>query len=143
MVDHLLKNIPAYRKKMMSLQPKNRVIRDAAPNTTVVECLVERLEDDMMIDAWTAELNSLLAQTQSKLFIIDMNKVRFLTSSVMCKLLAIRSEATKRHVLFGICSLTGAIRDAFRLTRLDNVFVLGTDRQDLIEKLDHKADILS
>ena len=93
----------------------------------VVTCLAEKMDDDRIIEQWSARLHKMLEEAKVPFLILDFTAVRFATSRVLGCLLSLKFAAREHGVTLGLAGLNEFIMEAFTMTCLDRVFVIGPD----------------
>ena len=86
-----------------------------------------RLLDETELDKVGAELLELLNKTSEERVILDFRNVKFMSSSMLGKLVQIHKKANEYKVKLKLCSIDAEIRQVFKITKLDKLFDIEPD----------------
>ena len=111
-----------------------RIKIEHVPNAAIVRCLVDKLDNEIIIKEWGLELLGLIDETSGKSIIVSFKEVTPVTSSTFRYLITAKKSAAKKQLPFGICDLDRHVMDALRMTCLDTFFTIGADEKELLER---------
>lgn len=117
--------------KHITVEPEN--------NSLVVTCLDAKMESDLSSNEWNLEISELLDTMSERILVIDFRKVELVTSRVMGYLLSLKFLAEKKGIALGLCGFNGYISKAMSLMNLDSVFVIGKNRQSILDTLQKRV----
>jgi anti-anti-sigma factor len=86
-----------------------------------------RILDETKLDELGRELTEMLNKTSEERVILDFRNVKFMSSSMLSKLVALNRKAGEFKVKLKLCSIDSEIRQVFKITKLDKVFDIETD----------------
>jgi anti-sigma B factor antagonist len=97
--------------------------------------VIARLEDEKILDetqlqSLEGSLMPLIEQNPGIQLIIDFDKVKFLTSSVLGLLIRISKKVYEANGKLRLCAITPKIQEVFRITRLDKIFEIYPDWEE-------------
>ena len=90
----------------------------------------EKILDDAQLQALEGSFMPLIEQTDNIQLIVDFSNVKFLTSSVLGLLIRISKKVYEKEGKLRLCSIDPKIMEVFRITRLDKIFDIFSDRDD-------------
>lgn len=111
----------------MSTSAIHIIIRftDAA---AIVECVDEKLSDEMTIQAWCDEILSALKECHSQeRIVLNFLKVKFMSSSALRALITIRSAVNAKKMELFLSDVNPTIMEVFKITKLDSLFRISVD----------------
>lgn len=108
-------------------EPQTRISVSVRDDVTVAKCLDEKLDDDEMIEEWSAELRRVSEQFTGRYMIVDFQNVFIATSLVLGTLLSLKFQTRQKGMQFGLCGVNEYIMETFRMTCLDKAFIIGRD----------------
>src|SRR5215212_1564774 len=86
-----------------------------------------RILDETKLDELGRELTEMLNKTTEERVILDFRNVKFMSSSMLSKLVAVNRKAGEFKVKLKLCSIDPEIRQVFKITKLDKLFEIETD----------------
>ena len=86
-----------------------------------------RILDETKLEELGRELTEMLNKTTEERVILDFQKVKFMSSSMLGKLIQINKKAGEFKVKLKFCSIDPEIRQVFKITKLDKVFDIEAD----------------
>ncbi len=92
----------------------------------------ERILEDEQIQALEGSFMPLIEQTDNIQLIIDFSNVKFLTSSVLGLLIRISKKVYEKNGKLRLCAINPKIMEVFRITRLDKIFEIFSDKDDAL-----------
>lgn len=98
----------------------------------VVTPLIKRL-DASVAQIFKERIQACIAQGQNKV-LLDFSRVDFIDSSCLGVLVSLLKALNGKGEL-AICALNGNIQNMFKLTRMDRIFIIGTDRTSTLQKM--------
>jgi len=94
----------------------------------------ERILDETKIEEVGRDLMEMLNKTTEERVILDFRNVKFMSSSMLGKLVQTHKKSKEFKVQLKLCAIDPEIRQVFKITRLDKVFDIEAD-----EAAAHKA----
>lgn len=86
-----------------------------------------RILDETKLEELGRELTETLEKTSEERVILDFRNVKFMSSSMLGKLVHVHKKAGEYKVKMKLCSIDPEIRQVFKITRLDKLFDIETD----------------
>jgi anti-sigma B factor antagonist len=86
-----------------------------------------RILDEVKLEEVSRDLQEMLNKTTEERVILDFRNVKFMSSSMLGKLIQINKKAGEFKVKLKMCSIDPEIRQVFKITKLDKVFDIETD----------------
>lgn len=120
---------------MLNEKFKTIAFNDLPDGTTVITCLLERLDDYFEIERWTEETHKFLNEYQGQRLIFDLSDVKIITSQAVATLLSLKFQAKEHNLGLALCGLNENNAKLFRITSLDYSFVLGKTVEQAAERL--------
>jgi anti-sigma B factor antagonist len=117
----------------MSPDKSQLVIRQQG-GVTVVGFLTPSMLDQSNVAAVGTELMELVEARNRKRMLIDFTGVKYLSSSLLGKLIALHKRLTVVEGELKLCAIDPSIYEIFQMMRLDRVFDIQPDEQRAISK---------
>jgi anti-anti-sigma factor len=86
-----------------------------------------RILDETKLDQLSRDLLEMLNKTTEERVILDFRNVKFMSSSMLGKLIQVNKKAGEFKVKLKFCSIDPEIRQVFKITKLDKVFEIEAD----------------
>jgi anti-anti-sigma factor len=86
-----------------------------------------RILDETKLDQLSRDLAEMLDKTSEERVILDFRNVKFMSSSMLGKLIQVNKKAAEFKVKLKFCSIDPEIRQVFKITKLDKVFEIEAD----------------
>ena len=86
-----------------------------------------RILDDAKIEKLGSDLVELLNKTTEERVILDFRNVKFMTSSMLGKLVQVHKKSAEFKVKLKLAGIDPEIRQVFKITRLDKLFDIEAD----------------
>jgi anti-sigma B factor antagonist len=86
-----------------------------------------RILDEVKLEKVGSDLIELLNKTTEERVILDFRNVKFMTSSMLGKLVQVHKKASEFKVKLKFCSIDPEIRQVFKITKLDKLFDIESD----------------
>lgn len=94
-----------------------------------------KILDEDQIQSLEKTFMPLIEQNKGIRLLIDFSNVQFLTSSVLGLLIRINRKVLQTDGQLRLCSIDGKILDIFKITRLDKVFAIFSQRESALDGL--------
>ena len=91
-------------------------------DVTIATTLDMKLNDDMSIQEWGDQLIALFDDGTCTKLLVSFERVLFMSSSALRALITLNKKAKEAKADLVLCGIDDNIMEAFRITRLDNVF---------------------
>ncbi|GHT34130.1 hypothetical protein FACS189427_00890 [Planctomycetales bacterium] len=109
---------------------KERVDVKKIADVTIASCKDMKLNDDLVIQEWGDQLLGLLDDVSCRKLLIDFSHVLFMSSSALRALITLNKKIKEAKAGLVLCAIDDNIMEAFRITRLDNVFTIKKDEDE-------------
>lgn len=86
-----------------------------------------RILDETKLEQLSRDLLELLNKTTEERVILDFRNVKFMSSSMLGKLIQVNKKAGEFKVKLKFCGIDPEIRQVFKITKLDKVFDIEAD----------------
>jgi anti-sigma B factor antagonist len=86
-----------------------------------------RILDEVKLEELGRELLEMLNKTTEERVILDFRNVKFMSSSMLGKLVQVHKKAGEFKVKLKLCSIDPEIRQVFKITKLDKLFDIEAD----------------
>jgi anti-sigma B factor antagonist len=86
-----------------------------------------RILDEFKLEQVARDLMELLDKTTEERVIVDFRNVKFMSSSMLGKLVQVHKKAGEFKVKLKLCSIDPEIRQVFKITKLDKLFDIESD----------------
>lgn len=97
---------------------------------TIAVCRDMKLNDDLVIQEWGDQLLALLDNNACKKILVNFERVLFMSSSALRVLITLNKKVKDRNCQLILCGIDENIMEAFRITRLDTVFLIKKTEDD-------------
>jgi anti-sigma B factor antagonist len=87
----------------------------------------ERILDETKLEQLSRDLLEMLNKTTEERVTLDFRKVKFMSSSMLGKLIQVHKKAGEFKVKLKFCSIDPEIRQVFKITKLDKIFDIEAD----------------
>jgi anti-sigma B factor antagonist len=91
-------------------------------DVNIATTLDMKLNDDLSIQEWGDQLLALLDDPGCRKLLVSFERVLFMSSSALRALITLNKKAKETKASLILCGIDDNIMEAFRITRLDNVF---------------------
>ena len=102
-------------------------------DVTIATTLDMKLNDDMSIQEWGDQLIALLDDSECRKLLVGFERVLFMSSSALRALITLNKKAKEVKATLVLCGIDDNIMEAFRITRLDSVFMITKNEDDGIQ----------
>jgi anti-anti-sigma factor len=86
-----------------------------------------RILDETKLEQLSRDLLEMLNKTTEERVVLDFRNVKFMSSSMLGKLIQVNKKAGEFKVKLKLCSIDPEIRQVFKITKLDKVFDIEAD----------------
>ena len=86
-----------------------------------------RILDEIKLEELGRDLLEMLNKTTEERVILDFRNVKFMSSSMLGKLVQVHKKAGEFKVKLKLCSIDPEIRQVFKITKLDKLFDIEAD----------------
>jgi len=105
-------------------------------DVTIATTLDMKLNDDMSIQEWGDQLITLFDDGTCTKLLVSFERVLFMSSSALRALITLNKKAKEAKANLVLCGIDDNIMEAFRITRLDNVFQIKKNEDEGIRAFD-------
>lgn len=117
-------------------QVSPRIEVEYAQSAAIATLTDEKILDEADIRALEGSIMPLIESSGNINLVLDFSNVKFLSSAVLGLLIRISRKIYESQGQFKLCAINPKILEIFKITRLDRVFDIHTDRYDAIRSLD-------
>ncbi len=107
---------------------------------SIATCRDMKLNDDLVIQEWGDQLIGLLDDKACRKLLINFERVLFMSSSALRALIELNRKAKEVQANLYLCGIDDNIMEAFRITRLDNVFQIKKNEDEGIRSMTIVSD---
>ncbi|GHT43797.1 hypothetical protein FACS189443_7330 [Planctomycetales bacterium] len=100
---------------------------------TVATTLDMKLNDDLSISEWGDQLLAIFDGGDCKKLLVNFERVLFMSSSALRALITLNKKSKEGGASLVLCAIDDNIMEAFRITRLDNVFTIKKNEDEGIK----------
>jgi anti-anti-sigma factor len=86
-----------------------------------------RILDETKLDQLSRDLMEMLNKTSEERVVLDFHNVKFMSSSMLGKLIQVHKKAAEFKVKLKFCAIDPEIRQVFKITKLDKLFDIEAD----------------
>ena len=86
-----------------------------------------RILDETKLEELGRELTEMLNKTTEERVILDFRNVKFMSSSMLGKLVLVQKKCKEFKAHLKMCGISPEIREVFKITKLDKLFEIETD----------------
>lgn len=119
---------------MDQVSPKIKV--EYAQSAVIAILTDEKILDEADIRGLEESFMPLIESSGNINLVLDFSNVKFMTSAVLGLLIRISRKIYESQGQMKLCGINPKIKEIFKITRLDRVFDIHTDRYDAIRSLD-------
>jgi anti-sigma B factor antagonist len=119
----------------MAVQPKRLLEVQIIDNVAVVNFVASRILDDQVIEQVGEQLNSLVEQSGHQRILLNFNKVEYLSSAALGKLVVLRKKVETAKGKLALSNIDETIFEAFKITGFDRIFKIFSDEQEALQYL--------
>ena len=101
-------------------------------NVTVAHFIDQKILDEDKIRQLGDELSSLAGSGEHPNLLLNFQRVEFLSSAALGKLISVKKKATQADTTLRFCSIRPEIFEVFRITNLDKVFDISADQEEAL-----------
>ncbi len=119
---------------MDQVSPKIEV--EYAQSAAIATLTDEKILDEADIRGLEESIMPLIESPGNINLVLDFSNVKFMTSAVLGLLIRISRKIYESQGQMKLCAINPKIKEIFKITRLDRVFDIHTDRYEAIRSLD-------
>ena len=101
----------------------------------VVNFLTSQVLDEMNVQQLGKELNDLIDKEYMILMVINFSKVKFLSSAVLGKLIALHNKISSQKGRMAFCNINPDIMQVFKITRLNKLIPIYDDEDEAVARV--------
>ena len=98
----------------------------------VVNFLTSQVLDELNVQQLGQELNDLIDKQYMIKMVINFSKIKFLSSAVLGKLIALNKKIAEQKGRLAFCNINKDIMEVFKITRLDKLIPIYEDEDDAV-----------
>ncbi len=107
---------------------------------TIATCNDMKLNDDIVIQEWGDQLLAILEDRGCRKLLVNFERVLFMSSSALRALITLNKKVKEVQATLYLCGIDDNIMEAFRITRLDNVFQIKKNEDEGIRSFTVVSD---
>ncbi|MDO4585789.1 MAG: STAS domain-containing protein [Planctomycetia bacterium] len=111
-----------------------RIIVRYVKNIAIASCLDSKLNDELSIQSWGNELYSLVDSQNCSKLVINFSNVNLMSSSALRVLISLNKKTEAKGMNLELCGINKNIMEAFRITRLDELFTIKQHENETLGK---------
>lgn len=116
------------------MEQRNSLIMGAQiGDVCVVNFLTSQVLDEMNVQQLGQELNDLVDKEGKTKIVINFAKIKFLSSAVLGKLIALNKKMTAQKGRLAFCTINPDIMQVFKITRLDKLIDIYDDEDNAVK----------
>lgn len=112
--------------------PGPRIKTEITEGCLLVHCLDNNLDNEDLIELWANKIQQAIDGTPNKDVIIDFCQVQLMTSSGIRNLVMFHYKLEEQGQKLGLCCLNEDLREVFKMTCLDSLFIIGETPREVI-----------
>jgi len=116
-------------------QSQSLIMASRVGEVGVVSFLTSQVLDEMNVQQLGTELNNLVDKEYMIKMVINFSKIRFLSSAVLGKLIALNKKISAQKGRLVFCNINPDIMEVFRITRLDKLIPIYDDEDEAVKKV--------
>jgi len=116
-------------------QKQSLIMASRVGEAGVVSFLTSQVLDEMNVQQLGMELNNLVDKEYLIKMVINFSKIKFLSSAVLGKLIALNKKITAQKGSLVFCNINPAIMEVFKITRLDKLITICDDEDEALKKV--------
>lgn len=101
----------------------------------IVRFLTSQVLDEMNVQQLGEELRQLVDKQYLVKVVINFERVKFLSSAVLGKLIALHKRLGKEKGRLALCCINTDVRQVFKITRLDKLIPIFKTEEQAVEKI--------
>ena len=119
---------------MAEINPKIAV--EYVDNAAVATLTDQKILEEIDIQALENSIIPLVERKQGINLVLDFSNVEFLSSSALGLLIRVSKKVYESNGQLRLCSISNAIMQVFKITRLDNIFKILPDSQQALDSFE-------
>lgn len=104
-------------------------------DAAVASCMDTKLSDELGIQAWGEELYNLVDNHKGKKLVVSFSNVVFMSSSALRVLITLNNRTRAKGIKLALCGINDNIMEAFKITRLDTLFMIKRSELEAVKAL--------
>jgi len=117
----------------MSAQKSSLIMVNVIDEVGVVNFATSQVLDELNVQQLGQELMDLVEKQYLVKMVINFEKIKFLSSAVLGKLISLNKRIAKEKGRLGFCSINDDIIQVFKITRLDKLIPIYDSEADAID----------
>lgn len=101
----------------------------------VATCLLERIDNELIMDVMGNQLCHLVEQEGIRFIIIDFSTTEYLSAAFLSKLVTLRNKTDKAHGRLIFCEVRPDIYEVFATTKLNAFFRITYTLEQALEEM--------
>ena len=101
----------------------------------VANFLTSQVLDELNVQQLGQELNDLVDKEYMINLVVNFNKIKFLSSAVLGKLISLNKKIASQKGRLAFCCINPDIMQVFKITRLDKLISIYDDEDDAVKSV--------
>lgn len=116
-------------------QKQSLIMASQMGDIGVVNFLTSQVLDEMNVQQLGVELTDLVEKQYMIKMVINFSKIKFLSSAVLGKLIALNKKIAAEKGRLAFCHINADIMEVFKITRLDKLIPIYDDEEEAVKKI--------
>jgi len=116
-------------------QGRSLIMVSRIGDVSVVTFLTSQVLDEMNVQELGKELTALAEAEPGLKMVINFSKIKFLSSAVLGKLIALNKKIASDKGRLSFCNINKDIMQVFKITRLDKLIPICKDEDDAVKSI--------
>jgi anti-sigma B factor antagonist len=106
-----------------------KIVAEPGPKAMVISFLSTAIPNETEVGEAAAALNHYMSNAAEKTIILDLSRVRIMSSAMIGELVKFRKNCQQQNKKLKLCGLNGDVREVFRITKMDKLFKIYENRK--------------
>jgi anti-sigma B factor antagonist len=115
------------------------IISEKRGNVGVVHFTTSQVLDELNVQQLGQELNDLVEKSYMVKMVINFDRIKFLSSAVLGKLISLHKRMQKEKGRMAFCNINKDVLQVFRITRLDKLIPIFENETDAVNAVENPA----
>ena len=116
-------------------QQSSLIMASKIGDVGIVTFLTSQVLDELNVQQLGNELNELVDKQYLVKLVIDFDKIKFLSSAVLGKLIALNKKITAQKGRLAFCNINPDIMQVFKITKLNKLIPILDDEEKAIKSV--------
>ena len=106
-----------------------KIIGEPVGDVLVISFLTSTIQNETDVKEAAAALDHYVLCATQKNIVLDLAKVKFMTSSMIGELVKLKKKCDQVKIKLKLCGLSSEVAEVFKITRMDKLFKIYKDRK--------------